>query len=362
MKNISILVVCLAIGIIPIFILLFFLPQKKVALDNGFNRNFISSPLSNEKSLDLKYNSYYLAGINQNEIYLGNFHVQDFLLKTDYFLNDTQRIDLDIPFHSSDENKRFKTLVDSSSVFIYENQTPAIMLGTFPSLDYLQPNLEGHWFSTAIPLGVSSMVVSSYDTAYKQTVIRNISYDHLDNSPTYLLERQVDGVFCVDGILLYNKDLKQILYVYFYRNQFVGLNSAMNVLYKGNTIDTLSNPDIQVTTIKSEHRRTLINQPTIVNKRAATYDNLLFIQSGLKADNEAVEDFKNNDVIDLYLLDDQSYLASFYIPKFKKERMHQFKVIEGKIVLIYGHYLVTYDLSMDLMALSDKHTRSSNNG
>ncbi|MCG1037959.1 hypothetical protein KI686_16295, partial [Polaribacter sp. DS7-9] len=54
----------------------------------------------------------------------------------------------------------------------------------------------------------------------------------------HILEKQIDGLFCTDGMLHYNRKRHQLIYLYYYRNQYILMDTLLNIVHKGNTIDT----------------------------------------------------------------------------------------------------------------------------
>src|SRR5690606_29648613 len=100
-----------------------------------------------------------------------------------------------------------------------------------------------------------------------------------------ILEKQIDGSFCVDGDLLYNPNTNSLVYVYRYRNQFMHLDTTLNTLFKGYTIDTISKVKIKVSEAKTANgiKFILSSPPLIVNKKSYASGNYLFIHSNIKS-------------------------------------------------------------------------------
>lgn len=156
-----------------------------------------------------------------------------------------------------------------------------------------------------------------------------------------VLEKQVDGLFCTDGMLRRDPVTGRIVYVYFYRNNFICMSSQMNIEYLGQTIDTTSVAKIRVAKNKEHGYSTLSSPPFVVNRAANCYDGKLFVNSKLKADNEQKGEFAVHDVIDVYDLITGYYSGSFYIPYAEGKRLRHF-VVRGKRVHVLSEkkYLV----------------------
>jgi hypothetical protein len=161
---------------------------------------------------------------------------------------------------------------------------------------------------------------------------------------TSLLERQIDGIFCVDGRLDYDKSVNRIVYTYYYRNQFIVMDSSLNLLYRGKTIDTTSRVKIQVATISSSKTRTLSAPPMIVNGQSFTANGFLFVNSRLLASNERNDAHDGAWVIDVYSLKDGAYVLSFYLYAFENKKPREFAVVGDKLIALTDHYVLVYNL------------------
>src|SRR5690554_3359631 len=64
--------ILLAIVAISAVVLLFVFSEKKMHRNNAFQRRYIPHPIEKIHSFDLKYSSYYFAGVGNGKIYLGN--------------------------------------------------------------------------------------------------------------------------------------------------------------------------------------------------------------------------------------------------------------------------------------------------
>lgn len=346
MKSITIVSVCSFGSLLLVAALYYSVPKKEIVRDNGFKRHFKDEVLSNRSSLDLAYNSYYLAGLTNESIFLGNYRKHNFTLQANYPLTDTLTVSFSLPKTEKRPSRVQNITINTPDVFIADRLTPLLFHAVLPEMNFNTANIQGIYFDIMVPLNRSEMIFRTYDPIRQQKVLKTASLDSSNNTlPTYVLEKQVDGVFCTDGFFLHNQVYDQVLYVYYYRNQYVGLNSRLDVVYKGNTIDTVSQAKVQIGTIASENKKTLVKRPGIVNKRGAVYGDKLYIGSGLIADNESVEAFETNSIVDVYSLQDQSYQFSFYIPAFKKLKTKEFKVYDDKLVAIYSNYLVTYEMN-----------------
>ena len=159
-----------------------------------------------------------------------------------------------------------------------------------------------------------------------------------------LLTAYDDPFFDTDGLLLYNQQLKKVIYVYFYRNEFVVANNDFSLAYIGKTIDTISRAQLDVRTIASKNERKMGKNPIFVNLLASTYGEYLFIQSDRLGKYESEETIKSAAIIDVYSLTDQSYLFSFYLYHSGLKKLHEFKVDGKNLYALIDTYLIHYQL------------------
>jgi hypothetical protein len=163
-----------------------------------------------------------------------------------------------------------------------------------------------------------------------------------------LVLQQIDTAknsFNTDGYLSYNTFLNRMIYTYYYRNEFVCLDSRMNILYTGKTIDTNTVAKIQLGEYRSGDKkiRAMAKPGLVVNKRGYADEFWFYNHAALAADNEQPDVFKKYEVLDVYQLDNGRYSHSIYLPKHKGEKLTDFAVRGNLIVALYGKYLISYE-------------------
>ena len=316
---------------------------------NDFLRRFDPNVLSAADTLFLFYNSYYIAGSTERTVYLGNHTaaLHALALNVDV-LKDSTHIRLNV---LGIEHYRFWSLrlkVDSPYFFLADGGVPVIFGGEIRNWRAKRHMFDSAFFADAAPIGFRSFVIRSVSSGtggYELGKERDWD-EHITLYPE-LLEKQVDGRFCVDGMMMIDAGGNRFVYLYYYRNQFVVTDTSLTLLYRGKTIDTVSRAKITVADIHSEQSRTINSPPLIVNKRGSMYKNWLFVNSALIANNETREIFLNSSVIDVYNLETGKYHFSFYIRDFEREKMQDFVVTGDRIVVLYDEYIMVYKLALD---------------
>ncbi len=322
---------------------LFLYSQKVNHQHNSFTRLFPPHFLSRPRLIELSFNSFYLAGCTKTSIFLGNRTAAAFVMQLNYSLSDTQHLIFKAPSSIPIVASAIRVIVDSPDVFMLEGITPRKLSGKFQNLEMKNDLYKGPSFNAVALLPNRSLLIRSYDDSlHKNILVKSNSISEVNQRFTDILEPMGDGVFSLDGNLSRDPVTGNLVYVYFYRNQFLCLDSNIRVLIKGHTIDSILTPHIKLSQIASDRATTFSAPPLMVNYTACANAGYLFVNSKLKAKNEDDESFSENSVIDIYSLKTGEYLYSFYIPDHEHGKIKSFQVIDHKLVALYDHALLTF--------------------
>lgn len=307
---------------------------------NSFYRNWLNDSVDLVDTMQMDGNSFYLAGQTFATIYLGSATRPTHLLALNVRLNDTTHIKLRLPALNLE---RAIITVDSPYFHLTNGIEPYVYSGTLHKKSATL-NFNNLHFTKAIALSHNSFgLVAVASNSKENTIEKKVAGQALPSLFPGLLQKQIDGIFCTDGMFLYNRTMHEFIYVYFYRNEYFATDTSFNLLYRANTIDTISKAKIEVGKITSEHSMTMEANRLIVNRQSATFGNYLLVTSNLLAANEDVKAFRNNSVIDVYDLKSRAYRFSFYLPRYKLLKARSYALVGGGLLAcLYGRYLVTY--------------------
>jgi hypothetical protein len=335
-----------ASGSIILMTMLFLLSEDMIHHRNNFIRRFPHKPNKFTHEIDLKLNSYYIAGIQNGKIYLGNVTAPLNMLAIDTTLKSMQpyRITLsrnDLRFRT------FRVTVKAPYFYIFDGAMPCILRGSIAEWKTDLQITPSNYFSRLVPIDSSTFAIRARDSKSNENVLGIITHDTSTSvkQSNKLLSKQIDGVFDTDGMLLYNEQLKRIIYTYYYRNQFILADRKLIRTDIGKTIDTISQAQIKINYNLSTKERQMASPPLIVNKRTATYGNYLFVNSGIMGRYEPEENWKRASVIDVYDLIKKTYAFSFYIPNIGKKKMTEFMVSGNLLVCVSDDIVTTYHLT-----------------
>jgi len=349
----------MSIGLVA---LLFLLSEDIIHNRNSFIRRFPPHPVTLVDQLDLKLNSYYVAGLDSEHIYLGNVTAPLHIRVLNHQLETVEESEIGLP--NLELPFRSPTLrVSYPDFYFMDGTVPVLFKGKAGRWKQTTENKPKAFFSLVAPLDSTTFAIRARDSRTNENILGLLE---IGKTPSLelskdVLVKQIDGVFDTDGMLLYNKQLDIILYTYFYRNQFVVTDNRLNLKHSGKTIDTISRAQLKVNHRNdSEKTSHLSAPPLLVNKSTATYGDYLFVSSALLGQFESKESFRKSSVIDVYDLVKNTYAFSFYIPHRDKDRMSEFYVQGDTLVCIIGEYILTYRLGHDFFKLPGKTLKQKN--
>ena len=128
-----------------------------------------------------------------------------------------------------------------------------------------------------------------------------------------LLQKQIDGVFDTDGSLQYSSSLGKLVYVYYYRNQFIVTDHQLKLSYRGKTIDTNSVAKLKIATLLEQGIKQFSEPPFTVNASSSVFKNFLFVHSNVEGKFESQKMWNQASVVDVYDIVENSYQFSFYV-------------------------------------------------
>jgi hypothetical protein len=319
----------------------------------GFDRKFLPESAVTRKGVSkLENGSYYIAGIANNRVYLGNYKRPLSLVSYDLSLTESTPIKLKIVgLDSIHTPELFRIAVDSPNFFITHGTMPLILRGNLDQWEArpIMPD-SNYFFTNAVPMNSNSMALRSYsikDKGYelaKKTI--DSPYFELKSS---LLQKQIDGMFCVDGNLSYSKEANRLIYSYYYRNEFIVCDTNLNLLYRGHTIDTFTRAKIQVNDVGLGSSM-LSAPPRRINGKNNAIGNHFFVNSNVMAKNQDVNEFLSGSSIDVYDVTTGNYIYSFHIPNYNKASNSDFQINHHSLFIISGQYLVRYEFSPQVKA------------
>jgi len=334
---------------------LFMLSENIIHYHNRLTRRFPHSPIQQVAVKNLNLNSFYIAGADSTNIYLGNITSPLVVVTLNKNLIQIRRkmIDLNeknLPF------KGVKVTVQAPYFFVADGTVPCIFRGKIDTWNAFLVYQKGEYFTTTLAIDSSRVAVRTNSSFNGDNILGVIKLGPTNKTilNPEILQKQFDGVFDTDGMLLYSKEMKKIIYIYAYRNQYIITDRDLKISWRGNTIDTISKAKLSIENDKKNNQREFSKPPLFVNKHSAVYQNLLFVHSAIPGRYEDSRMWKRASIIDVYDLIDKSYLLSFCIYDMDGKKMKSFAVENDQLYVLIGTKIIKYKIDK---RITEKYTK-----
>ncbi|RTY78847.1 hypothetical protein EKL97_13725 [Flavobacterium sp. LS1P28] len=341
----SLIIIGISLSSMGIVLSLYFLSEHIIHKRNNFVRRFPSHAQPEISKVDLQYNSYYFAGIADGKIYLGNTTAPLSVMVIDTTLKTKSQVRIqldnkDLPYRS------VEVRIASPYFYLTDGTVPCIFRGSIKDWKAKQQKGKIFRFTLAEPMDSITMAFRLTIPSAASNILG--TYKIVDRIISkvnpHLLQRQIDGIFDTDGMLIYNQQFNRLHYIYYYRNQFITINPQLQLERKGKTIDTVSKAQIKVANLPDGESK-MSAPPLVINKAASVYKNLLFINSERIGKYEDKNMLDHASIIDVYDIITGNYLSSLYVYHIDKEKIKSFRVYDNKLFTLTGHYLTVVKLS-----------------
>lgn len=325
---------------------LYLLSENEIHRNNSFIRRYPHHPVAMIKGYNIKYNSYYIAGVANGRIYLGNTTAPRQILVIDTLLTEAQILRIRVDGKQDYPFKSVQVRVKSPYFYLADGTVPIIYRGKIGDWRAMPLTNIKNYFSSLEPIDSSLFAIRSIDRAKSINILGTLNTGESNGfkQASDMLQKRIDGIFDTDGKLIYNYQLKKMVYVYYYRNQAVIASSDLKTFQRLKTIDTVSQVPIQFAYLHSRGEKKFAKQPPMIQEGAATYGKYLFTMSNRLGKFEAESMLKEASIIDVYDLQKNTYEFSFYLYNYKNEKVENFQIYNKLLIGITKHYIVTYRL------------------
>lgn len=335
---------------ITIVIILFLSSEEIMHHKNPFIRRYPQHPIALTHTTDLRFNSYYFSGYANNTIYLGNYTdpLNVIALDTAFKNRQTVKLSFDpksVPF------RIVKIVIREPYFYLMDGSVPCIFRGNTRDWKITKELKGSPYFTLAEPVDSTGILFrsnSGKNSSHILGIFDSERHSKIKYSPK-LLQQQIDGIFDTDGMLQYSEKLRKMVYVYFYRNEFIVASKEATLDYRGHTIDTISHAQIKVAYLKGRTERKMAAPPLTVNAHTAISDHLLFVHSKVPGRYENDKLWEQSSIIDVYDLNKNTYLLSFAVYDIDQSKLRSFWVTSTHLYALIGNHLAVYELKNGLL-------------
>jgi hypothetical protein len=340
---------------IAIVTALFVASESIIHKNNNFIRQFPPHVMFEKDTFNLEYNSYYLAGATNSRVFLANPTAPSHILQINLTAADTQHVRIALKDADDILFRNINVRIDSPNFYLVDGTVPIVFRGNIHNWFGGEKFNSPVYFNSTVPISKSSFVIRSTDAATNGYVLGNLHIDSATyNLSSDLLQKQIDGKFCVDGMLHFDAGNNRLVYLYYYRNEYIVADPTLKLLLRGNTIDTVSRARIKVATLSSDGTRMLAAPPLLVNRNSTLYRHFLLVNSSLVSKNEADDVLTRLAVIDIYDINTQDYKFSFYVRNFDNEQIRGLQVCGDELVILFYSHVLVCVLNTSLFGFEDR--------
>lgn len=329
-------------------IILYIFSEHEVHRNNAFTRRYPHHPITKKYNLSIKFNSYYVSGFNGDILYLGNKTAPLHLIEINLKTRDTSHVHLtlennDFTFHS------LRVRFEFPYFFVMDGTVPCIFRGKIGDWKTHLWMKDYAYFNNAIPIDSNKVYISTTNSDNNMTTLGIIQKEDTDEFSVFLnsnlLEKQFDGVFDVDGVMVSSSKLETQGYVYYYRNEFLLMDSDLKLVNSQRTIDTIKTAQIQISNVNNHNVTKFSAPPIIVNKLAIMHDDLILINSDRLGRYEEKIMLKEASIIDVYNWKKKSYEFSFYFYNVDNEKIREFAMNDNYMIGLINDKISVYEIN-----------------
>ena len=337
----TVLTIAISTGMV---VILFITSEHIMKKENPFVRRFLPHHIDKAEYLNLEVNSYYIIGLTNDTIYLGNYTAP--LLITAIPMDLGTKVEHQIKL---DETKRsFRSLtvhIQNNTFFVSDGTIPIIYKGTTANWQARRFMETKIYFSLLQPAQANEFLFRSQRASTGEHVLGKLKVKDTTSFELYdqALQKQIDGVFDTDGQLIVDTKTHQGIYTYYYRNQYLVHTPQNNAFAQGKTIDTTSIAKIEITTL-ADGTKKMGAPPQKVNAKTYAYDGKLYIKSELLGKNEPKSMWNQASIIDVYDYNKTEYRYSFYAYDHQKDKIKEFALNDHYFFGLVGNSLVRYEI------------------
>ncbi|WP_432670493.1 DoxX family protein [Flavobacterium sp. SM2513] len=335
-----------------LLVLVFVTSEDAMQNENPFIRRFPQGSAAQIRATDLRNTDFYIAGVASNKVYLGNRKAPLQIVVYDSLLKNKKQYTLQL----EREDFAFRSLtvaIQFPYFYVYDGAAGVIFKGLISDWKARVVSEKDYSFSAILFINDQTNIIrgqKSKDDTNVFALVRATDLPQFEINET-LLQRQGDGFFDTDGTLQYSPQEKKMIYTYYYRNEYIVADTALQLVHRGHTIDTTTKAKLKVVTLQKTGDRKLAAQAYMVNKNTSVYGNLLFVNSALRGRYENAAVWKNSTVVDVYDFTAKKYLLSFYVHDEKGYRMKAMHATSNALYVLSGPYLLQYGFGAQITSI-----------
>lgn len=224
-------------------------------------------------------------------------------------------------------------------IFLCDGAQSLILETTLPQTLLLKSKLQTPIFFKSCLVKNNQFILEKYDSLHKQNVYIKPAMQRQGDTPTYMPQKNGDGVFSTDGMMNYCASNALLAFVYYYNSRFDCLDSNLQKKFAAKTIDAGTVASLNIYDPGQGSKYLIRSKSKIINGLSATADNRLYISSGILSKNEPSDLLNKCSVIDVYSLTDGRYIQSLYAYHYLSTPLSAFLVRGNTLIALFENHL-----------------------
>ena len=341
-------IACIALPVLIVYCLYAgtYQPNKE---DNGFNRTWTGWNAVPEDTIRADFGYGDICGVTPSGFFVEMPGHKNQVTRYGWSLGGARVFTYALPKNPHIWS-RVHFQVDSPYAYLFAGNGPDVFKGR---LDAAAPLLQHHYpfpiFMKGVALENGEYLIRGYDKDSGDYHLPFILWDPATNRQVRKMDpfRASGGLgLGADGTLHYDTATRRLVFVQFYRNGILLLDTDFSAPRFLPTIDTVAHGRTADGSYQENGTEKYTNSTPqfFVNWNTAVSDGRLYINSLLRADNEPKTTFEDASDIDVYDLSGRGYRYSLKVPRLDGRKLVSFAVRGQDLVACYPGGLVTYRL------------------
>lgn len=314
--------------------------RKPMETKHGFNRIFSNSKVKLLRSVIVPH-TLFVAGNSDSIVY---FHSDrpEFITYADTGLNHLNTIPLPLDTIREQLASGFSMYVHYPDVFVYGYNIASIIRYNIPEKKRTVIAAPSN-FTNAVQINDSAFILKYFTGHHvdQSFCLLNI-YTGVCKTDSLLTEHDLSS----SGALLYDQQHARCLYVRQFSNNITVFDTALQALPSARTIDTFTQNHGQYISHAKTGSDDILYKPKgdrmLINYLSQVYEDRLYVNSLITADNETTKADQRETVIDVYDTASGKYIESFYVPLGNSKKLSSFRITGQRLIATYTDRISIY--------------------
>lgn len=321
-------------------------PNKE---DNGFRRIYGSLTAVPTDTLQAEFQYGDICGVTPHSFFVELAGRKNRVIRFDWDLRNPQSYSFGLP-NNKQVWSRLHFQVDSPVVNIFAGNGPDVFKGR---MDTAVPLRQHHYpyplFVRGFAFGDGQYLFKGFDKIGGSFRMPFILWNPATNAQVRKINpfatSAAQGLES-DGRIGFDTATGQIVFVQFYRNGILTMDTDFHLGPSIRTIDTVLHGRTADGSYQEDGAEKFTNSTPqfFVNWNTDVYDGMVYINSLLRGDNENRGDFETYSDLDAYNLRTRRYEYTLKVPRLNNRKLISFKIADGRLVACYPGGIVTYRL------------------